>query len=55
VTPLHGMSFLLAFCAAMIGSLCALMIVFGSAQQMVPRLNRVLLLLSTLALSCFGL
>lgn len=53
--PLYGVSFLLGFYIAMIGSLCATIIVFGSARQLGPRVNHVLIGVSALALFCFGL
>jgi threonine/homoserine/homoserine lactone efflux protein len=53
-TPLHGLGFLLGFYLAMIGSLCAIIIIFGSTQQLGPKINRVLLGISTIALLGFG-
>ena len=49
-TPLYGVSFLLGFYTAMIGSLCAIIIVFGSAQQLGTKINRALLGISAIAL-----
>lgn len=54
-TPFHGTSFLLGFYAAMIGSLCAIMILFGSARQLGPQVSRALLGISAMALFGFGL
>ena len=54
-TPLHGLSFMLAFYITMILSLCAIMIVLGSARQLGPRVNRALLGISAIALVGFGL
>lgn len=53
--PLYGVSFLLGFYIAMIGSLCATIIVFGSARQLGPKVNHVLIGVSALALFGFGL
>lgn len=53
--PFHGVSFLLGFYMTMIGSLCATIIIFGAARQLGPRVNRVLLGVSAIALFCFGL
>lgn len=52
--PLFGVSFLLGFYNAMILSLCAIMFVFGTARQLGPKVNRILLGVSALALFCFG-
>src|SRR5512138_2278283 len=38
-TPLHGISFLLGFYITMIVSLCAIIIVFGLARQLGPKVN----------------
>jgi len=54
-TPIHGVSFLLGFYITMILSLCTIVIVFGSARQLGPKVNRILLGISAVALVCFGL
>ena len=54
-TPLHGVSFLLGFYATMILSLCAIILLFGLARQLGPKVNRVLLGVSAIALFCFSL
>ena len=54
-TPLHGLTFILGFYVTMIVSLCLIIIVFGSARQLGPRVNRALLGISAVALVCFGL
>jgi threonine/homoserine/homoserine lactone efflux protein len=54
-TPIHGVGFMAGFYIAMISSLCAIILVFGLARQIGPRVNRALLGVSTLALFCFGL
>jgi threonine/homoserine/homoserine lactone efflux protein len=54
-TPLNGIIFLLGFYVAMILSLGTIIIVFGSARQLGPKVNRTLLGFSAIALFCFGL
>lgn len=54
-TPLHGISFMLGFYITMISSLAMIIIVFGSTRQLGPRVNRVLLGVSSIALFGFGL
>jgi threonine/homoserine/homoserine lactone efflux protein len=54
-TPLYGVSFILGFYVTMIVSLCLIIIVFGSARQLGPRVNRALLGISAVALLSFGL
>jgi len=54
-TPLYGISFLLGFYITMISSLAAIIIVFGSARQLGPKVNRVLLGVSSIVLFGFGL
>lgn len=54
-TPLNGISLLLGFYVTMILSLCAIIIVFGSARQLGPKVNHALLGISAIALFGFGL
>ena len=54
-TPLHGLGFVVGFYATMILGFSVLIIVFGSALQLGPRVNRALLGISAVALFCFGL
>lgn len=54
-TPVNGIGFLVGFYITMIGTLAAIIIVFGSAAQMGPKVNRALLGISAIALFCFGL
>src|SRR5215216_6228107 len=54
-TPLNGISFLLGFYMTMIASLAMIIIVFGAAQQLGPKVNRALLGTSSLVLFGFGL
>ena len=52
---MNGISFLLGFYVTMIVSLAAIIILFGMARQLGPKVNRILLGISAVALFCFGL
>lgn len=52
--PVIGVGFMAGFYVAMLSSLCAIILVFGLARQIGPRVNRALLGISILALFCFG-
>ena len=54
-TPSHGLGFLLGFYSAMIASLAAVVLLFGSAQRLGEKTSRVLLGCSAVALAGFGL
>jgi threonine/homoserine/homoserine lactone efflux protein len=54
-TPVYGMSFMTGFYVTMILGFSLIIIVFGSAQQLGPKVNRALLGISAIALFCFGL
>ena len=54
-TPVNGIGFLAGFYLTMIGSLAAIILVFGLAERFVPKANRILLGVSALTLFCFGL
>ena len=54
-TPLNGMGFLVSFYLFIILSLSAIILVFGTARQFGPKVNRALLGISAIALFCFGL
>lgn len=54
-TPVHGITFLAGFYIAMIGTLAAIIIIFGTASKLGPKFNRGLLGISSLALFGFGL
>ena len=54
-TPLHGLGLLVGFYATMILGFSVLIILFGSARQLGPKVNRALLGISAVALFCFGL
>ena len=54
-TPIYGLGFMAGFYVTMILGFSALIIVFGSARQLGPKVNRALLGISAIALFCFGL
>lgn len=53
-TPLHGLSLLLGFYITLIGGLIGIMILFGTAARIGPKVNRALLGISAIALFLFG-
>ncbi|HSA99200.1 MAG TPA: LysE family transporter [Anaerolineales bacterium] len=54
-TPVYGLGFMAGFYLAMILSFSTIVIVFSSARQLGPRVNHALLVISAIALFCFGL
>jgi threonine/homoserine/homoserine lactone efflux protein len=54
-TPIYGLGFMAGFYITMILGFSAIIIVFGSARQLGPKVNRALLGISAIALLCFGL
>ena len=54
-TPIYGLGFLLGFYATFILSLATMILIFGTARQLGPKINRVLLGFSAVALFFFGL
>ncbi|MGC9467681.1 MAG: LysE family translocator [Anaerolineae bacterium] len=52
--PSHGIVFLVGFYAAMVCSLVLLIVVFGAARRLGPKVNRALVGLSAVALVAFG-
>jgi threonine/homoserine/homoserine lactone efflux protein len=54
-SPVLGVSFLIAFYATMIAGLTAIVLVFGMARNLGPRVTRALLGVSAIALLGFGL
>jgi len=54
-TPVNGIGFLAGFYMTMIGSLAAIILVFGIAARLGPKVNRVLLGVSAIVLFAFGL
>jgi threonine/homoserine/homoserine lactone efflux protein len=53
--PVYGLGFLLGFYATFILSLAALILIFGTMRQLGPKINRILLGISAIALFFFGL
>lgn len=54
-SPTIGMGFVAAFYLTMIAGLSAIILIFGMAQRLGSKFNRVTLGISTIALFCFGL
>jgi threonine/homoserine/homoserine lactone efflux protein len=54
-TPANGVGFLAGFYISILLSLSAIIIVFGTARQLGPKVNRALLGISAIALFCFSL
>ena len=54
-SPLIGLGFLAGFYAVVILGLTAIILVFGKARELGPKVNRVLIGISAIALFCFGL
>lgn len=52
--PVNGIAFLASFYAAIVLSLVAIIVVFGTARQLGPKFNRVLVGVSAIALAGFG-
>jgi threonine/homoserine/homoserine lactone efflux protein len=51
----NGIGFLVGFYLAMVLSLAGIIILFGTARQLGPKVNRAMLGMSVVALACFGL
>jgi len=54
-TPSNGVGFISGFFVSLIFSLSAIVVVFGTARQFGPKVNRALLGASAIALFCFDL
>ena len=54
-TPWNGIGLLIGFYIAMLSVLAGIIIVFGTAARLGPKVNRALLGISSIALFCFGL
>lgn len=54
-TPVNGIGFLAGFYVTMISSLAFIIIIFGIARELGPKVNRALLGISAIALFVFGL
>jgi threonine/homoserine/homoserine lactone efflux protein len=53
--PINGISFVVGFYATMIISLGGIILLFGTARHLGPKVNRALLGISAVGLVCFGL
>ncbi len=53
--PVNGIGFLAGFYVTMISSLAGIILVFGLASRFGPKVNKILLAVSAIALFCFGL
>ena len=53
--PVNGIGFLAGFYVTMISSLAGIILVFGLASRFGPKVNKILLAVSAIALVCFGL
>jgi threonine/homoserine/homoserine lactone efflux protein len=53
-SPKAGLAFLAGFYAAMVATLAGIILLFGTARQLGPRVNRALLLISAILLAGFG-
>jgi len=54
-TPINGIGFLAGFYGTMVSSLAGIILVFGVASRFGPKVNKILLAVSAVALFCFGL
>lgn len=54
-TPLYGVGFLAGFYVTIVSGIAALILAFGAAREFGPKVNRVLIGISGVALFCFGL
>jgi threonine/homoserine/homoserine lactone efflux protein len=53
--PSNGLGFLISFYATIVLSLSGIIVMFGTARQLGPKVNRALLGVSAITLVCFGL
>ena len=54
-TPVYGLAFIVGFYVTMILSLVAIILIFGTVRQLGPKINRILLGVSAIALLFFGI
>jgi threonine/homoserine/homoserine lactone efflux protein len=54
-TPVNGIGFLVGFYDTMISGLAGIILAFGLASRFGPKVNKILLAVSAVALICFGL
>lgn len=55
IAPIYGVTFLIGFYFAMVGTLSVLVCLFGAARQFGAKVNRVMIGVSALALAGFGI
>jgi threonine/homoserine/homoserine lactone efflux protein len=53
-TPAHGVALLAGFYGTMVLALAATIVLFAAARNLGPRVTRVLIAISSIALACFG-
>ena len=54
-TPFNGIAFLVGFYITIVSGLVGIILLFGLAKELGPRVNRVLIGISATALFCFGI
>ena len=54
-TPIHGVGFLAGFYVTLVSMLGLIIVLFGLARELGPKVNHILLRVSAIALFCFGL
>jgi threonine/homoserine/homoserine lactone efflux protein len=54
-SPTNGIGFVIGFYTAMVTTMGGLIVLFGTARRLGPKVNRALLGVSVIALACFGL
>lgn len=54
-TPFNGIAFLVGFYITIVSGLVGIILLFGLAKELGPRVNRVLIGVSAIALFCFGI
>jgi len=54
-TPIHGVGFLSGFYITIVSGIAAIILIFGMAREFGPKVNRVLIGISAIALFCFGM
>ena len=54
-SPRSGLAFLAGFYAVMVATLAGIILLFGTARQIGPRVNRTLLIISAIVLAGFGI
>jgi hypothetical protein len=54
-SPKSGLAFLAGFYVVMVATLAGIILLFGTARQIGPRVNRALLIISAIVLAGFGI